>query len=653
MIVKKVHAEMLLKLLNEKKKGEHLTVLEEKNENVIRVLEREGLLSLDSNLNARLTYAGEGIAILLNELIESGKLSPVDKWEDDWKWLGSSVIAMLDSAQKGGKVTDVSLKPLQDRGFVEKVKDDKTKKEFYQVNEAGKVILDLFKKASPLLVISSELANFIRELPAGPTLSSRITGNKYYEHLLEAMRLIAYSVPSSDIFAFTALGQAVKNALETGGFVSEGYVITPDILISLAELIDGNEISDKALTWLQALAFVDSEKNLLPAGEWAMEAYRLWKKEARTDLWSFSLEEEEVAVLEVIEILWKKNKENPEIAPTFEQIKKELVDRKIKEYKKLLDKYGKKIKEMPEKYRKIAEEFAEAKNYEKWFDDNFNLRIALFSLESFNLIETVTNDNFKELFSLTEYGEKVLEDQKIKRREISSSSVKSITMTRKEFSSPNIEWYEKAKEEGLIGSNEPTKSGYFYAYLAENIERKPYLTKYEHEIFKMIPEKGVTVDEVLSKAKNDDEKRKLKWALEKLEARHFIEILPDGNIVETEAGKLMDKALGGVASGFATPVTPVMYRVIKALKEVGSLYQTEKKVRILPKKYKEAVKKSGLSEEVFAEAFNICKKAGFVGVNTVNETGLLLLEAVDLMNPEETLEGYTDIYEYKKGTVKE
>ena len=653
MIIKKQHAEMLLQLLDEKKKGEHITVLEEKNENVIRVLERAGLITLDSDLNARLTYSGEGIATLLKELIESGQLESIEKWNDDWKWLGSSIIAMLDSAVKGGKVTEVSLNPLKDRGFVEKVKDKKTKKEVYQVNEAGRLILGLYKKASPLLVISSELADFIRQIPAGPGYASRITGNRYYEHLLEAMRLIAYSVPTSDIYSFTALGQAVKNTLELGGFVNEGYVITPDILISLGELADGMDISDKALTWLQALGYVDADKNLLPAGEWALEVYRLWKKEARLDVWSFSIEEEEIGVLEAINTLWKKNKENPQVAPTFEQLKKELVDRKVKEYKKLLDKYGKKLNDMPEKYRKIAAEFSEAKNYQKWFDDNFNLRIALFSLESFNLIETGQSEKFDEVFYLTDFGTKVLEDQKVKRREISSESVKAITMTRKAFSAPNVEWYERAKEEGLIGSNEPTKSGYFYAYLAESIDRKPYLTKYEHEIFKMIPDSGITVNEVLEKAKNENEKRKLRWALEKLEARHLIEVLPDGNIVETEAGKMMDRALSGVASGFATPITPVMFRVIKALKEVGSLYETEKKVRILPKKYKEAVRKSGLSDDTFASAFTVCKKAGFVGTNTVNETGLLLLEAVELMNPKESLEGYTDIYEYKKGTVKE
>ncbi len=653
MIIKKSHAEMLLKLLTEKKKGEHLTVLEKENSETLRTLERAGLVSLDGSLNATLTYGGYDIASQLETLIENGKVEPVEKWSEDWKWIGSSIIEMLDCAVKGDNVTELTFEPLKARGFVEEIKDRKSKRTKYKVSEAGEIVLDTYLKTSPLLVISAELADYIRTLPSGPALSSRIPANPYYEHLLEAMRLIAYSIPDSDVYSFTALGQAVKNTLELGGFVKEDYVISPDILISLAELADGGEVSETALNWLQVLGYVDSEKKLLPAGEWALEVYRLWKKEAREDVWSFSIEEEEIGVLEVIDSLWKKSEKNPDIAPTFEEVRKELVDRKVKEYKKLLDKYGKKIKDMPEKYRKIAEQFAETKNYQKWFEDNFNLRIALFSLESFDLVETSETENFKEVFKLTEFGKKVLEDQKTKRREISSTSVKAITMTRKAFSSPNIRWFEKAKEEGLIGSNEPTKSGYFYANLAESIERKPYLTKYENEIFKMIPDRGVTVEDILSKAKNEEEKRKLTWALEKLEARHLIDILPDGNIIETEAGKLMDRALCGVASGFATPITPVMFRVIKALAETGSLFEKEKKIRILPKKYKEAVKLSGLSEDTFAEGFNLCKKAGFVGTNTVNETGLLLLEAVTMMNPAESLEGYADIYEYKKGTVKE
>ncbi|WP_022670288.1 DUF505 domain-containing protein [Hippea alviniae] len=649
MVIKKNHAEMLLKLLKEKETDRHLTVLEKENDEVVRTLERAGLVSLDSRLNVSLTYAGVGIAQQLDALIEKGELKHFNQWDDDWKWIGSEIIEMLDSAEKSENITDITLPYLKERGFVE---EDKLKKKFV-LNKEAEFILHTYKATSPLLVVSAELAEEIRKLPFGPALSSRLHVGEYYESLLEAMRLIAYSVPKSDVYSFTALGQAVKNTLELGGFVKEGYVLSPHILINLAALADGEEIDNDAKSWLEALGYVNADGELSPAGEWALEVYRLWKKDARVDVWSFSIEDEEIAVLEVIDYLWKKNKENKEILPTFEQIKAELVDRKVKEYEKLIEKYGKKIKEMPEKFRRIAEQFQQTKNYIKWFEDNFNLRIALFSLESFNLIKTIEKDGHNEVFELSEFGKEVLKDQQVRRRSISSTAVKAITMTRKAFSAPSIEWYEKAKETSLVGTAEPTKSGYFYAYLAEEIKREPYLTKYEHEIFKMIPDKGMTVDELLGRAKNDDERRKMQWALEKLEARHLIEILPDNNIVETEAGQLMDRALSGVPTSFATPITPVMYRVIKALSEVGSLYEKEKKIRILPKKHKEAIKRSGLSEDLFKEAFNVCKRAGFVGVNTVNEAGLLILEATKLMNPQESLIGYADMYEYKKEHLSE
>ena len=640
MIIKKPHAEMLLTLLNEKNRGEHITVLEESNTETVRTLERAGLVSLDSNLNVTLTYGGAIIANQLKEMIEGNLLKDIKDWDNDWKWIGSEIIAMIDAAIKGDNVTEITYDYLKERGFIEK-KNGK-----YKINNHGKVIFDIYKNITPLLTISHELAEYIRTLPAGPTLSSRLSVGAFHEHLLEAMRLIAYSVPKADVYSFTALGQAVKNTLELGGFVNEGYVISPHILVSLSDFVDGKDIPSSALTLLQTLGYVDSDKNLLPAGEWALEVYRLWKNKPREDIWSFSIEDEEIDVLETIQYLIDNNKPS-----TFDEIKAELVDRKVKEYSQLIEKYGRRLDEMPEKMRNILKQFQNVEDHIKWFEDNFNLRIALFSLESFNLIETSQKDN-KEIFLLTKYGKEVLNDQKRHKREISSVAVKAITMTRKSFSAPQIEWYEKAREEGLIGNYEPTKSGYFYAYIAENIERKPYLTKYEHEIFKMIPDKGVSVKDIMNRATTEEEKRNLQWALEKLEARHLIEILPDGNIIETEAGKLMDRALSGVPSGFGTPITPVMYRVIEALVKVGSLYEKEKKIRVLPRKLKEAVKLSGLSDDTFGEALLVCKKAGFVGNNSVNETGLLLIEAVKLMNPLTSLEGYADIYEFKKDRVK-
>ncbi len=609
MIIKRKEAKLILDLMDEANKNETKKAKNKEEQfETLDILEKMGLISLNDKLQPTLTFTGLRIATELQSLINTEALASPDEWEEDWRWIGSEVIAMLDAAKKGGRITEVSLNILKERGFATYEKQ----KGYYIINEAGKEILRIYRDASPMLEISYKLADYIRSIPSGPAYTSNIKINGYYEHLLESMRLIAYSVPHSEVYTFTALGQAVKNALELGGFVKDGHTFSTGIMLELSKMADGEDVSKEAAYRLQTLGYIDSEGNLLPAGEWVLEAYRLWKNESREDIWSLKITQKGSELLSLL----------------------------IEADKPL----G--VEELEEKLKKIKPQKFKIKEY--------NLEEELMILEAFDLVEPAFSPEGKRTYKLTKYGVMAADDRRKKKSAVSSVSVKSITMTRKTFSAPNIEWFTKAKDEGLIGSREPTRSGYMYAFMAENIERKPHINRSMAELFKQIPERGKTTEDILSKANDETEKKLIAEILDTLEAEELIEILPDDNIILTDAGKEMKKALLATPPGFATPLTPDMCRVLIALFDVGVMYESEKKMRVPPKMVKDAIKKSSLSDKAFSDAFMACKQAGYTGLNIITEAGISAIKACKLANPDRSkLKGYSDIYEYKKTSLKE
>ncbi len=652
MIITKEHALALLSVRKEEVSSHRAYQVGTKTEEgPFKELEFQNLLHLARPLEYDLTYWGRALVHVLEEMVEKGLIAHPSEWDENFRWIGTEVIAMIEASMRNADIPGKYIeKELLDRGLAEEVYEEK-KGKFIKLNRYAKDIYDIYQNARPRLIISKELAQYILKMPIGPAKVSMLPETERLAYELESMRLISFCVPKPTVYTLSGLGQAVQKTLKLT-YLTYPTIISEDIMRTLLKLIDtGLEaLTDTEIETFGGLGYIDENGELTPAGEALLECYRMWNERTYRPIKTFDLDLIDGECLLTIAKIWEKHKENPEVLPTVDGIVHFMLEKPLKEYKHLKAYFGRRLNQAVgyQKKEELKKKFADFKTieelfknfYEKggeWYEKLYDVvQESLYTLESFNLIRAEELDG-KKAHQITEYGEKVLQDiQERGLREIKSVAVKAITVTRTQFGSPNNEWYEEAVNEHLVGSGAPTKAGNLYADLAYNIRRLPHITRFELMVLKVIPEAGFLLDDVYAQF-NETLKEEVEYALNKLESRNYIDILPNNAVVLTEPGKLMKRALAGTPTGMGNPVTPLIVRVLEALVKVGNLYVKEKKVRILPINWKKAIKISGLDKDSFEKAIAVARVANFIGKFSINEAGLLILEALEKLNEEATL----------------
>ena len=649
MVIRKEHALALLNAKSQEEKGLACQITIKAEEDPYVELELQNLLEQgNSPIEYTLTYWGRNLVYILEEMIKKGLIKHPSEWDDRFRWIGSEVIAMIEAAiLSGGLTGEETFEPLKERGFAQETHEEK-KGWFKEINEYAKAVYDIYTKAKPRLEISKELGNYIASMPTGPAETKMLPEHGRFPLILESMRLISFSVPNSDVYTLSGLGQAIQKVVQTMAPSLE-TIINEDYMYALLKVLDSGmeALTPQEAEVLEELAFIDAEGNILPAGEALLEVYKLWSEREYRPVKTFNLETLDEELLIGIEKVWEKNKTNPEVVPTAEEIVHYLMEKPLKEYKHLIEFYGRMINQAMgyQKKEELKKKWAELFTIEdlfkhfwekgnQWYEKLYDtVKESLYSLEAFELVKSEIDEKTgKTVYKLTNHGKRVLQDIKEKGvREITSTGVKAISITKTEFGAPNYHWYEEAVKEHLVGGGYPTKSGQLYEELAYTVRRLPNLTRFELMVLHKIPEYGMFLDE-LFKEFDETLKEEVQYAVNKLEARYILDVLPNNGIRLTEAGKLLKKALSGVPEGIANPINPVIVRILQAIKQVGNLYVKEKRVRILPKNWEEAIKLSGLDKETFEKEIAVARLAGFIGKTSIHESGLEVLEAVELMN---------------------
>ena len=558
MIVTVRHLEMLRRL--EKGGLEKIENLSAEDLETLLHLRLAGLITEEEESFA-LTRSGLLILESLNTAEKEGGLNFSDLYEG-YRLVGSRIISMLEIATRAQGRTDFQPdlnKELEERGFA---KDGR-------LLPWAQAILEAYRTAEVEFFITPELARSILALPVGPARKSflePIPENHIFE--LEAQRLLTFTLPEGEFFAFTGVGAQLWAALRTG--------LVPEISLSTQTLKD--ILAGEKTEALEQLGAIDPQGELTVPGKHLLMAAKLFFKPITVNP-SLDLSGWDISVLRA-------------------------------------------VASAPEKTREGIEEFLAAQDAR----DPFRLKQSLFRMEGFRLIESRPDGSY----TLTPYGEELLRLEALS--PVSAQAVMAVTVTRTENMPPDEGWVKVAEQEGVIGNGFPSQKGRLLAEIASNIDRLPVITKEEMLVMRGIPLwRGVSEEEILSRYPEENHPAVL-TALRKLLASGLVDLLPGGLYVLTPAGEKIKYGLSAVPGGIEFPVTPHVWYVLLALREIGRFSPQGRKIRVRKEDYDKLEEKIEiLSPEEIGVALETARMCRFVSGLDVLETGVFLLEGLDLL----------------------
>ena len=574
MIVTKKHAHLIVELMQKWQDGAPLDkVIDKLTEDDLEQLFQLELAGLVQEEDDRfvLTRAGHLIGEALVECQES--TGENRDWDESFKFIGSEVISMIEIARIAqGELSHAPelMKELERRGFA---KDGR-------LNTVAESVLTAYDLAEPSIFISTVLAEKLRKMPPGPGKKSFLSLDRDEIYELEAMRLLTFSLFYGNYYSLTGAGQQIRAGLLMGA--TPVKPITDEILISLIH----EKYMEENREALAVMGLIEDSGNLTPAGERFTIAARLLYAGPIDVNPAVHIGTGELETMNIIEDLWQKYQDNPEIYPSW---------KKLKEY---------------------------LSHHKPALVDGFSR--AMFTLESYRLVQDREMEKGDWAFELTPIGKEVLEDRQEKGfKPVFSKAVTAITTTRMENISPGDPWVDLAEEQGLLGNGYPSKSGRLFSRLASSILRLPLVDAFQKRVLNIIPYwRGMFIQAILEKFP-EKEHEDLQVALDRLVSNGILDLLPGGLYRITDAGEKFKRGLGVVPDGVEFPVTPRVLRVLIAAAE-----DLDEKGQI---NWKMTERKSGLSPRDFEDTVSQLRTLLYIKGDKITNAGLLLVEGFELL----------------------